>query len=254
MQIRMYIVSGCLTALFVVAGAWGPRGEAAAQMVVNDPANLVQNTAGYMAEAEQVVQQAQEIQNQLQQLEQMRKDLEKLDASSLEDLNRSFRKLEELYERGRQISMKYQQIERQFEAFYEKFDPEEDDVESYRDKRAKWEKQTDEAVRTAMRSHGVVDRYDWRREDLSEDLSRSGDADGTLAAIQAGNRVAGVMAKQMMELTQIIVADSRARLSYIKEQKMQEEQERRRRRKQMLDGWGERSDSPSYDDEPPEVK
>jgi P-type conjugative transfer protein TrbJ len=223
-------------------------------MVVSDPSNLVQNTASYMAEAEQVAQQAREIQNQLQQLAQMRKDLEKLDASSLEDLNRSFRKIEELYERGRQISMKYQQIEQQFEAFYEEFDPDEDDVESYRDKRAKWEKQTDEAVRTAMRSHGVVDRYDWRREDLSEDLSRSGDADGTLAAIQAGNRVAGVMAKQMMELTQIIVADSRARLSYIKEQKMQEEQERRRRRKQMLDGWGERSDSPNYDDELPEVK
>jgi P-type conjugative transfer protein TrbJ len=254
MQLRTYIVSGCLTVLFVVAGAWDADGEAAAQMVVSDPTNLVQNTASQMAEAEQVVQQAQEIQNQLQQLEQMRKDLEKLDASSLEDLNRSFRKLEELYERGRQISMKYQQIEDQFEAFYEEFDPEEDDVDSYRDKRDKWEKQTDEAVFTAMRTHGVVDRYEWRRKDLSEDLSRSGDADGTLAAIQAGNRIAGVLARQMMELTQIIVADSRARLSYIKEQKMQEEQERRRRQKQMLEGWGERSDSPTFDDELPEIR
>ncbi len=254
MQLRRYIASVFVTTVFVVAGAWLPGGEVAAQMVVSDPSNLVQNTMSQVSEAEQVAQQLEQIQNQMQQLEHMRKDLEKLDTASLEDLERSFRKLEDLYERGRQISMKYQQVEDQFEAFYEAFDPEQDDVESYRDKRDKWERQTDEAVRTAMVTHGVVDGYDWRREDLSEDLSRSSDADGTLAAIQAGNRVAGVMTKQMMELTQIIVADSRARLSYIKEQKMQEEQERRRRRKQMLDGWGERSDSPNYDDEVPEVK
>ena len=154
MRIRRYIASACIGALLMVAGAWGPEGEASAQMVVSDPTNLVQNTASYAAEAQQVQQQFQEIQNQLQQIEHMRKDLEKLDTSSLEDLERSFRKLEELYERGRQISMKYQQIEDQFEAFYEEFDPEEDDVEAYRDKRNKWEKQTDEAVFTAMRSTG----------------------------------------------------------------------------------------------------
>ena len=247
-QISRWVVAA------TVAGCVMWANSATAQMVVNDPANLVQNTMSQVAEARAVIEQIKTVQNQIEQIEQMKRDLEQLSPEQLADLEESFRRLEDLYRQGEQISMEWGQIGSQFDSTYEDYDPEQHDGQEYQERVARWQKQTDASIRTAMMSHGVVTQYDQRGDDLEALVRASDSATGTLAAIQAGNRISALMMRQMMELTEIIAADSRARLSHMKERQMRDRQDNERRRHYMSDGWGEDTPRPQGSSELPKIQ
>lgn len=226
----------------IVAGAMcvtGPR-PASAQMVVSDPTNLVQNTATALAQVDEVVNQIIEIRNQIQQIEMMAKDLERLSVRDWQSLRSSYYRLDASYRRAKYISMRWGQIASQYDAHYEAFDPEVHDGEDYQHKREKWAQQTDDAVRTAMVSHGVVDAYGDRSASLDRLVEASNASQGTLAALQAGNQISAMILRQLMELSELIVADSRARLSHIKEQQMAGAASRKQGDHSLMRGYGEK--------------
>lgn len=222
----------------------GSVGAAAAQMVVQDPSNLVQNTMSTVKEGKSLMKQIKELKKTIEILKQMKKDLEQLNPGNLKDLDRTFRELQNLYNQGKQLSMKWGRIGRQFNDMYEKYDASTEDKQSYREKRKKWEEQTDRAVRSAMKSHVVISQHSDRKEAIEDLVDASDGAEGTLAAIQAGNRICALLAKQLQELNELIVADSRARMSYIQERRMKQNAAQSDRKQNMLEGYGE---SESYE-------
>lgn len=222
----------------VLSLAIGQR-DAHAQFVVSDPTNLIQNTTSAFAEVQAVVNQVMEIQNQIKQLEWLAKDLKRLSASDWATLQSSYYRLESAYRQGKYISMRWGQIADEYDDHFEAYDPAVHDGQTYQQKRRKWNDQTDDAIRGAMVSHGVVDAYEARAEDLGSVVQASNSAEGTLAAIQAGNQISAMILKQLMELTELIVADSRARLSHIKEQSLVEDAQQKQKSHSIMRGYGE---------------
>lgn len=217
---------------------------AGAQFVVSDPTNLVQNIVSATAEVQQVAGQVQELTYQFQQLQALKKNLEKLSAGDLQQLRETFRRLDELYRRAEQISMKWGDIAEEYENVYWGFDPENHGLVDYQEFRERWSQQTDSAMRAAMVSHGVVENYQQRERDLERLLSASNSAGGTLAAVQAGNQMSAQLWRQLMELSEVIASDSRARLSYLREEQARREAEGARNVERMLRNYG--GDRPEF--------
>ena len=244
----------CLAMFAVMLVCVGVSRRASAQWVVSDPTNLIQNTSTALSEVDGVVNQIQQLAHELKQIEMMKKNLEKLSPDELGQLQADFRQLASLYDQARHIGMQWGQIGQQFDSLYEDYDPEADGLQGYERKRKKWEEQTEDSIRAAMIAHGVIDDYGGREADIDDLVDASDDADGALAAIQAGNRISAELVKQMMELTKIIVADSRAKLSFMKQKQMNDKASRARRHDQVMRDYNE---SEGYEQPPnqfPEIK
>ena len=243
-----------LMALIMANAVFLVGAPASAQLAVTDPTNLVQNTTSAIADADAVINQISQIKNQIDQIKMMKRNLEKLSPESLSDLREAYAELEQLYDQAKHIGMKWGQIDDQFDALYEDYDPKEDGSEGYRAKRKAWEEQTEESIRAAMIAHGVMDDFGGREADLDALVKASDSAEGSLAALQAGNRITAVLTKQMMELTKIVVADSRAKLSHIKEQQASAKASRKHKQYNMMKGYGEREEGETPENKLPEIR
>lgn len=232
-----------LVALLVVALCCTTRARtASAQVVVSDPTNLIQNTATAIAQVDEVINQVLEIRNQVRQIEYMARDLERLSVRDWASLKSSYYQLQSTYQRAKYISLRWGQIAGEYTRHYEAFDPKVHDGKTYEAKREQWASQTDDAIRTAMVSHGVVEGYEARSTSLDQLVEASNASDGTLAVLQAGNQISAMILRQLMELSQLIVADSRARLSYLKEQQLAEDASRKQSSHSLMRGYGEKED------------
>jgi P-type conjugative transfer protein TrbJ len=244
------VFASLFAVLIVVASATVVRG---AGIPVVDPVNLVENASIAVSDASNVVQQVKTVQKQIQMLKKMKKNLKKLRVGDLQQMERSFRDLKRMYRQGRQISTEWGSIADDFEETYSGYSGG-DGGEKYREKRREWEKQTDEAIKSAMRSHGVISEQKDREESLKKLINASSQAEGALQALQAGNRISGVLVKQLQELTSIIAADSRAKLSYLKEKHEKQKAQREMSEYQLMEGYGERGDYEQPSDEWPSFK
>lgn len=248
MKLRMTI-SAAIAAAFL-----GLASPAHAQFAVFDAGNLAQNVKSTIAQVEQVYNTAKQVEYTLNQIEMMERNLNKLSVEDWRSLRSSYYQLQGAYYQAKYISMRWERIADQYDRLYEKYDPKVHDGKTYQAKRQKWAEQTDDSIRNAMQIHGVVENYDERDIALSKMLQASQDAPGILAAVQAGNEISAVIARQMMELTKIIVADSRARLSYLKEQQMVEDASRKQKTHTLMRGYGESEESAPVSSDIPRFK
>lgn len=213
---------------------WTPT-MTSAQWVVQDPANLAQNIVSVSQQATQVAGQIQEIQHQFEQLEHMKQDLRQLQPEEIQDLRDAFRRLGELYEAAEQISMAWSSIVSEYEELYGL--PDVTDPEDIREKREEWGAQTDRAMESAFQAHGVVEDFDSRSATIEAMAQASRDGEGTLEAIQAGNELSRLMAKQQLELMELLAADSRAMASHAREEQARREAAEHRTQFQYGTGW-----------------
>lgn len=212
-------------------------GSAAAQWVVQDPANLAQNILSVSQEAQQVAGQIQEIQHQFDQLQHMKQDLEQLAPEEIQDLQDAFRRLGELYEAAEQISMAWSDIVSEYEALYGL--PDVTDPADIRAKREAWGAQTDQAMEAAFQAHGVVEDFGSRSATIEAMAEASREGEGTLEAIQAGNELSRLMAEQQLETMELLAADSRALASHAREEQARREAAELRTQYQFGSGWEE---------------
>lgn len=206
------------------------------QMVVSDPTNLVQNTMAAVSQAQQVAGQIQEIHSQIQQVQSWQRNLEQLSPDQFATMVNTFRRLDELYAEAHAISMEWEQIQDQYEELYGTVPSSREDYESYREE---WSEQTHDSIRSAMQSHGVIEAFEERRTNLEGYADAAESAEGVLSALQAGAKMSELLAEQQMEMTEVIVADSRAMMSFMREEKALREADQARVRERMLRGWGE---------------
>lgn len=213
-------------------------GGASAQMVVHDPVTFVQEGLQLAEQLQTVTNQATQIRRQIQQIALATENLKQLSSGDLAALRETFRQLDSLYRQAEQISMRWEQISQEFERTYERYNPEEHSADDYQELRARWSQQTNNATRSAMQAHGVVEEYEQRERNLERYLSASDSATGTLAAIQAGNKMTAMVARQMMELSSLMVADSRARLSRLAEESARDDSARARTVEHFMRDYG----------------
>src|SRR5690606_19799156 len=135
-------------------------------------------------------------------------------AADLANLDQAFRRLDNLYNQAEQISLSWDTAAEEYDEVYSDYDPKKHTADDYKRKNAEWREQTRNSSRSAMKAHSVISDYGEREAKVARVDSASDGATGSLAAIQAGNKMASLLARQLMELHDLIVADSRSSLPY----------------------------------------
>lgn len=188
-----------------------PAGIAAhAQMVVHDPANLVQNALNAVRSLEQINNQVMQIANQIRQLENDARNLTRLGDTFAPELMARLREMEQLIDESRGLALKVGDTRERLATLYSG-DYRNTDVAA----RALLAGAQLDAARFALQRSLLVQAK--AAEQLLEDqptlerlTAASAGATGALSAHQATNELIAFQVQQSMRLQQVLVANSRA--------------------------------------------
>jgi P-type conjugative transfer protein TrbJ len=211
---------------------------AAAQWIVYDPTNYVQNVLQAARALQQINNQITSLQNEAQMLINQARNLASLPYSSLQRLQQSVQRTQQLLGQAQNIAFDVQQIDRAFQTTYGSASFSASDQQLIADARTRWQN-TVGGLQDAMRVQaGVVGNIDTNRTEMSALLGQSQGATGALQATQAGNQILALQAQQLADLTAVVAADGRARALADAERAAAAEQGREQRRRFLAPGSG----------------
>jgi P-type conjugative transfer protein TrbJ len=221
-----------------------------AQMVVSDPTNFAQNLIQAKAAVDQL-EQAGKMLDQDRALNRKagaikkntKKIIEGMTPGELAELRDYLDQVGRFYDQSRGLSYTYGDIVEEYDRVYTDFEPAAYGSEDYEKLQKQWEGQTDHALRQAFEAHGYggEESVKERMRRLEKLIDKSDSTEGVLAAIQLGNRLQAELVAQVAQLTQLLTADSRARLSHLAETKAEQKNSRTRQR-DLMKGLGEAKD------------
>jgi P-type conjugative transfer protein TrbJ len=211
---------------------------AAAQWVVYDPTNYVQNVLTAARSLQQINNQITALQNQAQGLINQARNLASLPYSSLQQLQQSVQRTQQLLAQAQSIAFDVQQIDRAFQTTYGNASLSATDQQLVTQARERWQN-TVGGLQDAMRVQaGVVGNIDTNRTQMSALIGQSQGATGALQASQAGNQLLALQAQQLADLTAVVAANGRAQSLQSAEQAAAAEQGREQRRRFLTPGAG----------------
>src|SRR5215472_12061415 len=185
----------CMRRILIgVALALAP-GPAAGQMVVYDPSNYAQNVL-------QAARALQQINNQIT----------SLPYSALQTIDQSIVRTQQLLNQAQRIAYDINQIDQAFSRSYPQSYPASTSSQQLAgDAQTRWQNAL-AAYQDALRVQaGVVQGLEASRSQTNGLLSSSQSATGLLQANQAGNQLIALQTRQLLDLTALIAAQSRAR-------------------------------------------
>lgn len=195
-------VKSCLGAICAATLLIGSN-PTTAQFVVIDPANLIQNTLTALRELQQ-------IQNEIQQLENEAKNLEHLNFNSLGNLQAILATTQRLLNQSQGIAFTLAQAQATFTKLYPNAYNGTSSDQMVADAQARWTN-SHEALRTAVQMQAQAnENFPQDQAVLANLVASSQAADGALQAMQAGNQLLALQAKQLIQAQQIAVAQDRA--------------------------------------------
>ena len=195
--------------LVALSVAQAPR-SASAQWIVFDPNNYAQNVLTAARELQQINNQITSLQNEGQMLINQAKNLASLPYSSLQQLERSIQRTQQLLAQAQRIAYDVQQIDRAFSTAYAPASANVSDQVLVANTQARWQNVL-ASLQDAMRVQAtVVGNLDTHRTQTSALVTASQGATGTLQASQAGNQLLALQAQQLADLTAIVAAQGRA--------------------------------------------
>lgn len=197
MKTRSVIAAVCVVSLLI--------GEqpASAQLVVIDPVNLIQNTLTALRELQQ-------IENEIQQLENEAKNLEHLNFNSLGSLLAILATTQQLLNQTQGIAFTLAQAQATYARLYPNSYANASGNQMIADAQARWTN-SHEALRTAVQMQSQASaNFSQDESVLANVVGSSQAADGALQALQAGNQLLALQAKQLIQAQQIAVAQDRA--------------------------------------------
>lgn len=181
-----------------------------AQLVVFDPNNYAQNVLTAARTLQQINNQIVSLQNQAQMLVNQAKNLASLPYSSLQQLEHSIQRTQQLLAQAQRISFDIQQIDRAFSTTYAPASSNVTDQALIANAQARWQNSV-AGFQDAMRVQAtVVGNLDTHRAQMSALVGASQGATGTLQASQAGNQLLALQAQQLADLTATVAAQGRA--------------------------------------------
>ncbi len=211
---------------------------AAAQWVVYDPTNYVQNVLTAARSLQQINNQITALQNQAQGLINQARNLASLPFSSLQQLQQSVQRTQQLLAQAQSIAFDVQQIDRAFQTTYGNASLSATDQQLITQARERWQN-TVGGLQDAMRVQaGVVGNIDANRTQMSNLVSQSQGATGALQATQAGNQILALQSQQLSDLVALLSANGRASALTEAERAAAAEQGREQRRRFLTPGTG----------------
>lgn len=210
----------------------------AAQWVVYDPTNYVQNVLSAARALEQINNQIQSLQNEAQMLINQARNLASLPYSSLQQLQQSVQRTQALLGQAQRIAFDVQQIDQAFQSQYSNISLSTSDQRLVSDARSRWQN-TVGGLQDALRVQaGVVGNIDTNRAEMAGLVGQSQGATGALQATQAGNQLLALQAQQLADLVAVVAANGRAQALVDAERAAAAEQGREQRRRFLTPGSG----------------
>lgn len=211
---------------------------AAAQWIVYDPTNYAQNILTAAHTLQQVNQQIIQLQNEATMLINQARNLASLPYSSLQQLQQSVQRTQQLLAQAQGIALNVQQIDRAFQTTYGNASMSASDSQLVAGARERWQN-TVGGLQDAMRVQaGVVGNIDTNRSEMSALVGQSQGATGALQATQAGNQLLALQAQQLADLTAVVAANGRGQALSEAERAAAAEQGREQRRRFLTPGTG----------------
>jgi len=209
---------------------------AAAQWIVYDPTNYVQNVLSAARALEQINNQIQSLQNEAQMLINQARNLASLPYSALQQLQQSVQRTQQLLAQAQRIAFDVQQIDQVFQSQYGNISLSTSDRQLVADARSRWQN-TVAGLQDAMRVQaGVVGNIDTNRAEMAALVGQSQSATGALQATQAGNQLLALQSQQIADLIAVVAANGRAQALTDAERAAAAEQGREQRRRFLTPG------------------
>lgn len=120
--------------------------------------------------------------------------------------------------RARSIGYTYDSIAHEFDETYGKNG-------SYQKNYKAWEKQSDDSIRQAMISQGVLDRSKSHMADLDLVMTAKREDKSQEATLQAIGEINSIQSKQLADLSEIIATDARAKNSVMMEERAKQKEQ-----------------------------
>ncbi|MFD1914586.1 P-type conjugative transfer protein TrbJ [Halodurantibacterium flavum] len=211
---------------------------AAAQWIVFDPRNYVENVLSAARAMEQINNQIQSLQNEAQMLINQARNLASLPHSSLQQLQQSVQRTQQLLNQAQNIAFDVQRIDQMFQQQYGNVSMSMTEQQLVADALARWQN-TVGSLQDAMRVQaGVVGNIDTNRAEMATLVGQSQGATGALQATQAGNQLLALQSQQLSDLIALISANGRAGALSEAERAAAAEQGREQRRRFLTPGSG----------------
>lgn len=195
--------------LIALTTAQTPR-AAVAQSIVFDPSNYAQNVLTAARALQQINNQITSLQNQALMLINQAKNLASLPYSSLQQLEQSFQRTQQLLTQAQRIAYDIQQIDRAFSTTYAPASSNVSDQALIANAQSRWQNSVAGFQDTMRVQATVVGNLDSNRVQMSALVNASQAATGALQASQAGNQLLGLQAQQLADLTAAVAAQGRA--------------------------------------------
>jgi P-type conjugative transfer protein TrbJ len=196
------------TVFVVLSFASGPAGG---QMIVYDPSNYAQNVLQAARALQQINNQITSLQNQTQMLLNQARNLASLPYSSLQTIEQSIARTQQLINQAQRLAYDINQIDQAFQRTYpQSYAGSITSQQLIGDAQTRWRNSL-AAYQDALRVQaGVVQGFDTTRTETNGLVSASQSAAGILQASQSGNQLIALQTRQLVDLTALIAAQSRA--------------------------------------------
>ena len=183
---------------------------AIAQTIVYDPSNYAQNALQAARALQQVNNQITSLQNQTQMLLNQAKNLASLPYSTLQTIEQSLARTQQLLNQAQRVGYDLNQIDQAFQRRYpQTYTGATPSQQLVSDAQARWQDSL-AAHQDALRVQaGVVQALDTTRSETHGLVSSSQSAVGILQATQAGNQLIALQTRQLADLTALLAAHSR---------------------------------------------
>ena len=199
--------SASLIAITLAAGMQ----PASAQLIVFDPNNYAQNVLTAARALQQINNQITSLQNQTRMLLNQARNLTALPYSSLQAIDRSIQRTQQLLNRAQRMAYDINQIDQAFQRSYPQSYPVSTSSQQLvGDAQTRWQNSL-AAHQDALRIQAsVVQQLETSRTETSGLVASSQSAVGILQANQAGNQLIALQTRQLIDMTALIAAQSRA--------------------------------------------
>jgi type IV secretion system protein TrbJ len=184
---------------------------ARAQVLVYDPSNYAQNVLQAARALQQINNQITSLQNQTRMLLNQAKNLANLPYSSQQAIEQSISRTQQLLRQAQHLAYDINQIDHAFQRTYpQSYGGSISSQQLLSDAQTRWQNALvgyHDALRVQA---GVIGALDTTRTEIGPLVSSSQSAVGILQATQAGNQLIALQTRQLLDLTALIAAQSRA--------------------------------------------
>jgi type IV secretion system protein TrbJ len=172
-----------------------------AQVVVYDPSNYAQNVLQAARALQQINNQITSLQNQTQMLLNQARNLTSLPYSAMQAIEQKIARTQQLLNQAQRIAYDIGEIDRAFQRSYpQRYSSSTSSQQLVGDAQTRWQNSL----------AGYQDALDTSRTETNGLVASSQSAVGILQASQAGNQLIALQTRQLVDLTALVAAQSRA--------------------------------------------